>query len=427
MEPWQSWTAAVVLGAGAYLYYRQPLATNARAGKAQKTEPSKANSKGRNNEKSSKDVEPERSPAPSKDSKASKKRKPRKETPVDSSGPEEPLAAPEKKAFELDAEDADWAKQLDAAKRGVNMKPSASSGKNVAAGSSLRQEPGIPDDSSATVTSGNDVSDMLQAPAAGPSVVRVTGEEKAKEAKPRKASPARETKKQRQNKKKAEEKKAMQEEQEKERQKQLENQRRSAREARGEPAKNGLAPSKAQPNAWAQPVSNGETDGLPNGQATKASAPLLDTFDQDAPSTSSSEQPAQPPANGRKIPNLQQDLPSEEEQMEAIQQMNGWNEVTKKGKKKNSAAPSTPPVEPGTKENTKQNDYATTSTHDLVSGHVQGPSPAYVPSKAKASQQNPTNKDAKSSSSNAYAALEAATSFAAGEKAHPADSDWAVE
>ncbi|KAG9809686.1 hypothetical protein KCU63_g21459, partial [Aureobasidium melanogenum] len=118
---------------------------------------------------------------------------------------------------------------------------------------------------------------------------------------------------QRQNRKKVEERRLQREAEEKERQVLLENQRRTAREARGEPAKNGIPVSKPlTSSAWAADVASRVTQA-PAVAVTGESAPLLDTFEQ---STS----------NGA----------SEEDQLRLAKQISqddsGWNTVPK-GKK----------------------------------------------------------------------------------------------
>lgn len=117
------------------------------------------------------------------------------------------------------------------------------------------------------------VSDMLEQPSTGPSVLRLTGtEEKPKKAKKVKTPEPTETKKQRQNRQKREQEKALREEQEKERKVLEEAQRRTARLAEGRAAKDGSAFVAAQKtNAW--------NDKTSNGTSAKAVHQPLDTFD----------------------------------------------------------------------------------------------------------------------------------------------------
>ncbi len=193
-----------------------------------------------------------------------------------------------------------------------------------------------------TSTSG-DVSDMLEAPAAGPSVLRLTDSREfrqVKKAKQQKSAEVQETKKQRQNRQKAEEKKLAREQQEKERRVLLEKQLRTAREAEGSPARNGTAaPKPPATNAWAaqskqtneQPLSTSHDD-------TANDAPLLDTFDK-TETSGKDNAPASHLADARPKA-WERDLPSEEEQLKMIDEMNddGWNTVSKgrKAKKKPS-------------------------------------------------------------------------------------------
>lgn len=190
-----------------------------------------------------------------------------------------------------------------------------------------------------------DVSDMLEAPAAGPSVLRLTAPLQPQHiSQPRAPKPVEspETKKQRQHKKKNEEKKAAREQAEKERRVLLERQLRTAREAEGRPAKNGLAPSKAPSNgAWSKPgteqTAASESPALANGTL------LLDTFDETAkPGTKDAGGPSAKAS-------WAEDLPSEEEQLRILNEMNGnseWNTV-EKGRKKKARAPASNGDVPG--------------------------------------------------------------------------------
>ncbi|KAI9874113.1 MAG: hypothetical protein M1830_010181, partial [Pleopsidium flavum] len=97
---------------------------------------------------------------------------------------------------------------------------------------------------------GGDISDMLEAPVDGPSVLRLTDPtQPARQRQPQqqKGFQVQETKKQRQNRQKNEEKRLAREQAEKERRVLLEKQLRTAREAEGRPAKDGMASSKPPP------------------------------------------------------------------------------------------------------------------------------------------------------------------------------------
>lgn len=134
-----------------------------------------------------------------------------------------------------------------------------------------------------STTAAGDVSDMLEPTAPPPSTIRITAPTEPSKATSTFRSvreDAVETKKQRQNRKKAEERKALREEEEAARKMLEERQRRTAREARGEPAKNDVQARVPVRSPWAQgnaePASNA---GGPQGA-------MLDTFD--AESTGSS-------------------------------------------------------------------------------------------------------------------------------------------
>ncbi|KAL9131081.1 MAG: hypothetical protein Q9217_000904 [Psora testacea] len=181
-----------------------------------------------------------------------------------------------------------------------------------------------------TTQSARDVSDMLEPPAKGPSVLILTepvNPQPQRQPKAQKSVQESETKKQRQNRRKKEEQKAMREQAEKERLVALENQRRTVREAEGRPAKNGLGSSQApSSNAWSSTSKAGQTDTNLRPAALRDD-PLLDTFEESTPSTS---------APGKHF----NELPTEEEQMKILGEMesdNAWNTVSKGGKSKKRA------------------------------------------------------------------------------------------
>ncbi|QDS74447.1 hypothetical protein FKW77_006385 [Venturia effusa] len=187
-----------------------------------------------------------------------------------------------------------------------------------------------------SVPSGNDVSDMLEQEAPLPATLKITGSGKpAKPKREQKAAPPQETKKDRQNRKKAEEKKLQREADEKIRQQLAEKQRKTAREARGEPAKNGLASAPApSSNAWKESQHVAAPVPAANGQ-------LLDTLANE----NQKIQTVSNGSNGSKVNGdkwwSSENVPSEEEQARILaeQDDSNWNQVvTKKGKKKNSKA-----------------------------------------------------------------------------------------
>lgn len=188
--------------------------------------------------------------------------------------------------------------------------------------------------------SGTDVSDMLEPASKGPSVLRITepvNPQPIRQPKNQKAAPEPETKKQRQNRQKNEEKKAVREQAEKERRTLLEKQLRTAREAEGRPAKNGLGPAQLpSTNAWNKSGSAAtDTKGPDTAQS---SAPLLDTF-EDTPKTDPKARSNNGGTNGTSVDEKawNSDLPSEEDQMRMITEMdsdNAWSTVAKGGKSK---------------------------------------------------------------------------------------------
>ncbi|KAJ5284195.1 hypothetical protein N7505_002175 [Penicillium chrysogenum] len=168
----------------------------------------------------------------------------------------------------------------------------------------------------ATVPSAGYVSDMLEAPAPGASVLRVTGnvESQPKKQKPQ-AFKEVETKKQRQQRLKNEARKQQVQEAEFERKKLLEKQLHTAREAERREAARSTAPAA---NAW-------QTKGNTAPVKTNGNGGLLDTF----------ESPAAPAPT-----KWAQNLPSEEEQMRLLGAAKGddeWTTVSKKQPKKKGA------------------------------------------------------------------------------------------
>lgn len=114
-----------------------------------------------------------------------------------------------------------------------------------------------------------DVSDMLEKPSDGPSVLKITAPTKPAQQKKAKApaTEVKETKKQRQNRQKAEEKKLALAEEEKARKAQLESHRRSVREAEGRAAKDGsvfMASQAPSSSAWTAAPAVQATNGVPS-------------------------------------------------------------------------------------------------------------------------------------------------------------------
>lgn len=262
-----------------------------------------------------------------------------------------------------DKEDMSWAKELAEKQKGTNLSApkrndlkqktvkqgkannkaaqmtpgSSTTGGDAGDELSPAVSPSLPAvESKQSVPSGNDVSDMLEPEAPPPATLKITDSGKpSKPKREQKAAPPQETKKDRQNKKKAEEKKLQREADEKVRQQLAEKQRKTAREARGEPAKNGLssAPSPSS-NAWKEAQHVATPAPAANGQ-------LLDTL-------ANENQKVQTVSNGTNDNKTNGDkwwssenVPSEEEQRRILDEQDDSNwepVVTKKGKKKNKAA-----------------------------------------------------------------------------------------
>ena len=173
----------------------------------------------------------------------------------------------------------------------------------------------------ATVPSAGYVSDMLEAPAPGASVLRVTGNVET-QPKKQKAQTFKEveTKKQRQQRLKNEARKLQVQEAEVERKRLLEKQLHTAREAERREAARSTAPAtSASTNAWqvkAAPVEKANGASHPAPAVSAAPVDLLDTFEPSAPTPKK----------------WQQNLPSEEEQMRLLGAANGddeWTTVSK--------------------------------------------------------------------------------------------------
>ena len=197
-----------------------------------------------------------------------------------------------------------------------------------------------------TTPSGLDVSDMLEPPSKGPSVLRLTepvNQPPVRQPKPQKAAAEPETKKQRQNRKKNEEKKAMREQAEQERRVMLEKQLRTAREAEGRPAKNGMGTARPpSTNAWSNPTSAPtKSEASPT---TLENVPLLDTLEDRESTTGSGTKHTNGSgdntvADGK---TWNRGFPSEEEQIRLMNEMdsdNAWSTVPSgKGKKRSAVA-----------------------------------------------------------------------------------------
>jgi hypothetical protein len=277
-----------------------------------------------------------------------------------------PKAEPETTAWSSGVKERDenidnreFAKQLAKAKEGTKFATKSDSGKqreksvkqsraNKVAGATEEKEsaqssttgadadddqsPATTPEVTPAVAVAGDVSDMLEAAPARQTVLRVTDTEPKKQNKkaPKAEAPV-ETKKQRQNRKKAEAAKAAREETEKERKALEEKQRRAARIAEGRAAKDGSQFTAAQnkSSAWKGEAPKAANDA-PAAQTNGFHQPL-DTFEK-APSTS---------VNAPKTDNKWiESLPSEEEQLQQLQDDDEWSTVKTKSKKAAKNAPS---------------------------------------------------------------------------------------
>lgn len=311
-----------------------------------------------------------------------------------------------------------------------------------------------------SVTTSGDVTDMLEAPGAGPSILRLTGTIDLPRAKQPQTKPfqVQESKKQRYARQKNESRKAQHEDAEKERRILLEKQLRTARLAEGRPAKDGAArspPKEFDRGPWkARQETQVREDGtkrdvihippeVQGGPSDYNNATLLDTFDQQGetvkaadityiaslhkeqkktvtPATSSkppgpasektviSSKPGLPQTSAtprtevEPVGSWADDLPSEEEQMRRIGSLssNGWSTVEKRSKK-NVSKP----------KNTKANG-ASNENSDAGNGPSQLSNQPWT---IASSQPKGNTADGSGSKSNG-----------APYKPHPLDSDWAA-
>ncbi|KAH7028391.1 hypothetical protein B0J12DRAFT_354199 [Macrophomina phaseolina] len=358
MEPWQSWGLFLALSALAYFYYSSQKKPTARPARSQSVteetapRPARKREEARSKRKtegaaSGSDATARVDKSNEPKSRAQKGKQEQKATAKAPAFVAQPAADDEEK------EDKEWARQLAELKKGTNLNPperkdggrsktvkqrAANADRAFTSGSSTNGADADAEFSDAVSpalnasASGRDVSDMLEAPAAGPSVLRLTESTspapQKKQQKKASSPEPKETKKQRQNRKKAEQAKAEREEAEKARKVLLENQRRTARESRGEAAKNGLGAPTSAPSAWAQKKEETKTNG---------SGALLDTFDNNSSNLAASGTSA----------TWERDLPSEEEQLRLAMEDSTWSTVETKGKKsKKKPAQAEPEAEP---------------------------------------------------------------------------------
>jgi hypothetical protein len=373
------WTVVVAVGGITYLYYshdkRRPI--KVRSSRAQSindgTETRSSKSR-RNNTGVSSDGGSATAPARSK----------KKQQPAKAAQPAPPQSFADHDNEE--AEDNSWAHELAEMARGSSLAPpkrTQSRQKTVKQRSANKVAADLSTETSTTTGADADddrslspspelaaqaerhMSDMLEPAAPGPSVLRLTEPENQLPPRQKPAPKVQkqdESKKQRQNKKKAEEKKQQNEEIEKIRRAQREQQMRTAREARGEPAKNGLAAPAPTKNAWdSKPVGAPPVTANGNG--------LLDTFTSEKINGDSGTGGNKSDASNGS--NWQEELPSEAEQLRRIMNSDesAWKTVSKKGKKsrKNTlemeSGGAVQPVEPSAKVKEEKAAKATTNGH----------------------------------------------------------------
>lgn len=432
-----SWlTALTVAGAGYYYYSNQGQPTSNRtrgASVSNQVQPQQtkaprrreeAKSRRKNEVDSKSEVSSSDVPAASSTSVASRAEPSKKRKGGKSAGPVAAAPPVIVNNDDADTEEADnraWAQQLAQARQGTSLAPPAQAGSRSKTVKQSAARGAAPAFSSASSTGAEadddlspamspslragDVSDMLEAPAAGPSSLRLTAPvnpPKQRQPKKENAFQEAETKKQRQNRQKKEAARLEREAEEKERQVLLEKQRRAAREARGEPARNGMVSSQPPAtSAWAAETVSRVMDE-PTAAVSANNAPLLDTFDHDGESTASSNGPlANSTAATSTAAKYDNGLPSEEDQMRVATKLSedesGWNTVPKgrKQKKNRQAADTTDGSDTG-------------SVHNIA---VEQPTPAV--SKAPAPVSKP---------SNGFAHLNGFSGIDAG--SHPEDSEW---
>jgi hypothetical protein len=343
------WGVVLAVGGAAFIYYNQRGAQRPARLRASRAAPAPSHDPRSRALRSANAASQSDNPSnTSTTAKTRPKKKPVADVPV-------PRPAPQPSAdddADADDDDLSWATELAKRKKGTPLnapnKAESRRSKTVAQSSANKVAAELSADTSTTGADADDdmsasasphlssteaaaiagdIDDMLEAPAPGPSVLRLTEPEFRAAPRQNNFKPPKEeeTKKQRQNKRKNEERKAQREEDEAARRTALEKQRRTAREARGEPAKNGTAAPPAT-NAWASKATKPATNG--------AAVAMLDTF-------SGKER-------GDEAYWKHGDLPSEEEQMRILMETDdsAWKTVSKKAKGKKKAESEDGAVQP---------------------------------------------------------------------------------
>ena len=377
MEPWQSWTVVGVAGAGMYWYYTRQQ-TNKRHTGRNALSAEQAQSSRRRVDRNVPASSPSSGTDQAQKRKGAKKGSngTTKNSNVDTVNEiTRPVDAENGDVEEID--NKEFARQLAGAKAGTSLvspakidKPkktqrlgkagkiprtdmsSAPADKAMSATSSTTgidadddlsqpDSPSLPPQSS--LNQGG-VSDMLEAPTRGPSVLRVTESmepQRSNQPKPSKSSQPQETKKQRQRKQKNEAQKLEREQAEKERRVLLEKQLRTAREAEGRPAKNGVPVSKPPTiSAWANPTKDSSAIKPTSNVTLNDNGALLDTFEDNAlQEVSQSSGHRTNGTSTAKNGAWDHELPSEEEQIRILTELEddgGWQTVEKPKKREKS-------------------------------------------------------------------------------------------
>jgi hypothetical protein len=344
MNPYLSWTIVLVVAGGLGWYYTNGSKPKGRTALKTTTERSETSllSPPKPKKKARKTPEPTPPPVRKPEEKANVQ-----SVPVDTADDEE------------DINNQDFAKRLTAAKTGVAPPESAKTGNKEKRGKKAAAPPestgselsgshlstrtssttgaDADDDLSsagspvvnATVPSTDFISDMLESPAPGASVLRLTGsmESAGKKQRPQSFKQV-ESKKQRQQRLKNEARKQQIQEAEEQRRKLLEKQLHTAREAERRASAQRQSASPAA-NAWNTKPVNNTGNGAPKVAASH-NVPLLDTFQAEKPAAAVTQP-------DRSSGTWSQDLPPEEEQMRilGVTDEEDWTTVsTKKGKKK---------------------------------------------------------------------------------------------
>jgi len=224
-------------------------------------------------------------------------------------------------------------KQANVNKRAEPSATSSTTGADADDDLSPAVSPSLNPSTGSSLPNDRDVADMLEPSRGGPSVLNITASDKPQRptsTQQQHPAPVQETKKQRQNRKKKEEQKLQQQEIEQERKKLEEKQRRTAREARGEPAKNGVLSAAASAvNPWKG------TNHVTAEPAPATNGPLLDTFTLDNVSTGSSGVPTSAASTSTGEVRWEEGLPDEDEQLRRImeQDESAWHTVPVGGRR----------------------------------------------------------------------------------------------